>query len=111
MTATIRGTPFELVDDGAARSPAYRGPDRRRTRPRVSVCDQLAGARRAAWSVTLGRLVLVTFVWLVVLAPRLPSGFGGFKIGVMLGYWLAELLGITLMLMHLANVARAASRY
>ena len=52
MTATIESTPFELVDEPSPHAPAYEGVERRRSRPRVAVCDRLAEARRATWMTT-----------------------------------------------------------
>ena len=50
MPAPGDRTPFELVDEGHGRYGSYRGRDRRRIHPRVSVSDRLTEARRGAWS-------------------------------------------------------------
>jgi len=112
MTATIGSTPFELVEESAAHAPAYEGMERRRSRPRVAVCDRLAEARRATWATTCLRILLVVGAWIVVAAPHLmaPSQVLA-RTGVPLAYVLAELVGLAVVLHHQARLARAATLY
>ncbi len=112
MTATISSTPFELVEDSAAHAPAYKGQERRRTRPRVTVSDRLAEARRATWAATLVRILLVLGLWGTLVSPRLMDpGLAIIRTGVPLAYVVGELVGLALVLNHLARLARAATRY
>ncbi|MGH7498464.1 MAG: hypothetical protein ACREL3_06385 [Gemmatimonadales bacterium] len=112
MTATIGSTPFELVDDSASHPSAYKGQERRRSRPRVAVSDKLSEARSATWAVTLVRAILVVALWTVFVAPHLmdPSLLV-VRTCVPLAYAVAELSGLTVVLNFLARLARAATRY
>ncbi len=111
MTATIGNTPFELVDESTT-NPAYKGPERRRARPRVAVSDMLAEARRATWTVTLVRIVLIVALWTALVAPYLMAPELVFvRTGVPLAYVVAELSGLAVVLRFLVRLARAATSY
>ena len=112
MTATIESTPFELVDEPSPHAPAYEGLERRRSRPRVAVCDRLAEARRATWMTTFLRVILVVGLWVLVAAPHLMAPtLVMARTGVPLAYVLAELVGLGVVLRHQARLARAATLY
>jgi hypothetical protein len=112
MTATIGSTPFELVDEPSAHAPAYEGMERRRSRPRVAVCDRLAEARQAVWATTFLRILLIVGLWIVVVAPHLMApDLVVARTGVPLAYVCAELVGLALVLRHQARLARAATLY
>lgn len=111
IATTFEAPPFELVEDGVPHVSAYGGRERRRSRPRVSVSDSLAEARRGVWTVTLGRAVLVTVIWLGFVAPVLEPGHALLAALGPLGYVLVELVATGLVLRHLASVARAAAHY
>lgn len=111
MTATIGNTPFELVDE-SAHDPAYKGVERRRSRPLVAVSDRLSDARRATWAVTLLRILLVVGLWTTLAAPYLMApSLLLVRTGVPLAYVLAELVGLAVVLHHQARLARAATLY
>lgn len=112
MTATIRSTPFELVDESLVNTPTYQGAERRRSRPRVAMCDRLVEARRLAWAVTLLRILLVIALWTALAAPHLmDSKLIAVRTGVPLVYVLAELVGLAVTLHQHARLARAATLY
>lgn len=112
MTATIGRTPFELVDESVVNTPSYQGVERRRTRPRIAVCDRLAEARRVAWAVTLLRILLVIVLWTVLAAPHLmDSNLVAVRTGVPLVYVLAELIGLAVTLHQQTRLASAATLY
>jgi hypothetical protein len=112
MTATIGSTPFELVDESTVRTPEYQGVERRRTRPRVAVCDRLAQARRIAWTVTGLRIALVIALWTLLAAPHLMEpGLVAVRTGVPLVYILTELIGLATVLRQHARLAQAATLY
>ncbi len=112
MTATIGNTPFELVDESTVRTPEYDGVERRRTRPRVAVCDRLAQARRIAWAATGLRILLVIGLWTLLAAPHLmETRLLAVRTGVPLVYVLAELLGLAAVLRQQARLAQAATLY
>ena len=97
MPAPADGSPFELVEDGSSRYGSYRGRDRRRIHPRVSVSDRLADARRGAWTAAAVRVVLqATHPMAALLCP--------------LGYLVLEGAGLALVLGYLTALARAASK-
>jgi hypothetical protein len=112
MTATIGNTPFELVDESVIHSAAYEGVERRRTRPRVAVCDRLGQARRATLAVTVLRILLVVALWTALAAPHLMAPrLLVVRTGVPLIYVVAELVGLAVVLYHQARLARAATLY
>jgi hypothetical protein len=112
MTATIGNTPFEIVDESTVRTPEYEGVERRRTRPRVAVCDRLAQARRIAWMVTGLRSLLVIALWTLLAAPFLMDPeLVAVRTGVPLIYVIAELIGLAVMLRQQARLAQAATLY
>ena len=112
MTATIGRTRFELVDESVIHTATYEGVERRRTRPRVAVCDRLGKARRAALVVTVLRTLLVVSLWTALAAPHLMApSLLVVRTGVPMVYLVAELLGVAVVLHHQAQLARAATLY
>jgi hypothetical protein len=112
MTATIGRTPFELEDESVIHTANYQGVERRRTRPRVAVCDRLGKARRAAVALTVSRIALVVALWTALAAPHLMTpSLLMVRTGVPLVYVFAEVLGLAVVLHHQAQLARAATLY
>lgn len=112
MTATIGRTPFELEDASVIHTASYEGVERRRTRPRVVVCDRLGKARRATVAVTALRNVLVVALWTVLAAPHLMApSLLVVRTGVPLVYIVVEFLGLAVVLHHQARLAQAAMLY
>jgi hypothetical protein len=103
-------TPFELVDEGSGRYGSYRGRDRRRIHPRVSVSDRLADARRGAWTGAVVRVVLVLVTWSLTAAPALQTTHPMAALLCPLGYLVLEGAGLALVLGYLTALARAASK-
>lgn len=73
MPAPADRSPFELVEEGSGRYGSYRGRDRRRIHPRVTVSDRLTDARRGAWTAAAVRVVLVLVTWSLTAAPALQA--------------------------------------
>ncbi|HKU62180.1 MAG TPA: hypothetical protein VJQ44_13235 [Gemmatimonadales bacterium] len=103
-------TPFELVDEGHGRYGSYRGRDRRRIHPRVSVSDRLTEARRGAWTAVALRVVLVLVVWSLTAAPALHTTHPMAALLCPLGYLVLEGTGLALVLAHLTALARAGAK-
>jgi len=110
MPAPGDRTPFELVDEGHGRYGSYRGRDRRRIHPRVSVSDRLTEARRGAWSAVALRVVLVLVVWSLTAAPALQASHPMAALLCPLGYLVLEGAGLAQVLAYLTALARAASK-
>ncbi len=110
MPASGNRTPFELVDEGHGRYGSYRGRDRRRIHPRVSVSDRLTEARRGVWSAVALRVVLVLVVWSLTAAPALQASHPMAALLCPLAYVVLEGAGLALVLAYLAALARAASK-
>jgi hypothetical protein len=110
MPAPADGSPFELVEDGSSRYGSYRGRDRRRIHPRVSVSDRLADARRGAWTAAAVRVVLVLVTWSLTAAPALQATHPMAALLCPLGYLVLEGAGLALVLGYLTALARAASK-
>jgi hypothetical protein len=110
MPGAADRTPFELVDEGSGRYGSYRGRDRRRIHPRVSVSDRLADARRGAWTATAVRLVLVLVTWSLTAAPALQATHPMAALLCPLAYLVLEGGGLALVLGYLTALARAASK-
>ena len=110
MPAPADGSPFELVEDGSSRYGSYRGRDRRRIHPRVSVSDRLADARRGAWATAAVRVVLVLVTWSLTAAPALQTTHPMAALLCPLGYLVLEGAGLALVLGYLTALARAASK-
>jgi hypothetical protein len=112
MTATIGRTPFELEDESVIHTTTYEGVERRRSRPRVAVCDRLGKARNATVAVTASRIVLVVGLWTTLAAPHLMApSLIVVRTGVPLVYVVAEVLGLAVVLYHQARLAQAATLY
>lgn len=110
MPASGDRTPFELVDEGHGRYGSYRGRDRRRIHPRVSVSDRLAEARRGAWTASAVRVVLVLVAWSLTAAPALQATHPVAALLCPLAYLILEGAGLALVLAYLTGLARAAAK-
>lgn len=113
MTARIGSgeTPFELVEDGGTSASVYRGQERRRARPRITVSDRLGEARRGTWIIGLTRSILVLAGWFALVWPRLLPEHPWLAYGAPALYLVAEGVGLGAVFRYLTRLARAASRY
>src|SRR4026209_2855597 len=92
------GSALEVVEEGSGRYGSYRGRDRRRIHPRVSVSDRLTDARPGAWTAAAVRVGLGLVTWALPAAPALQASHPMAALLCPLGYLVLEGGGLALVL-------------